>query len=417
MSTDREILVRVEGVSKKFCRDLKTSLWYGVKDISSELLGQQRSAKLRPKEFWAVHDVSFELRRGECLGLIGHNGAGKSTLLKMLNGLIKPDKGRITMKGRIGALIELGAGFNPILTGRENIYNNGAVLGFSRAEIDRKLDAIIDFAEIDDFIDTPVQNYSSGMKVRLGFAVASQMEPDVVIIDEVLAVGDLGFRIKCFNEIYRIIENAAVILVSHSMPQVAQVCKSALVMNSGEVSYGPGIVSNGIVVYYNYFNNSVVSIEGSQRGTIERVRFGNKEGVVEYLFRNPEFQPSRIFSSVDDVFFEIFLDLDSLVKRFAVIISITDIDQKMVSQIRPSKEFIHNRDKQLKLIARVPSLLLNTGNYTISVHVYNESQTVDRGEILVGVRNVIRFSVKNDKFVGAAPIIYDSNWDSEVNIC
>jgi lipopolysaccharide transport system ATP-binding protein len=138
-----EVLVKVEGVSKKFCRDLKRSLWYGVKDISSELFGSKKNGQLRPKEFWAVDDVSFELRRGECLGLIGHNGAGKSTLLKMLNGLIKPDKGTITMHGRIGALIELGAGFNPILTGRENIYNNGAVLGFSKKEIDAKFDAIV----------------------------------------------------------------------------------------------------------------------------------------------------------------------------------------------------------------------------------------------------------------------------------
>ena len=190
---DDEVLVKVEGVSKKFCRDLKRSLWYGMKDISSELFGIHQNGQLRKNEFWAVNDVNFELKRGECLGLIGHNGAGKSTLLKMLNGLIKPDKGTITMQGRIGALIELGAGFNPILTGRENIYNNGAVLGFSKKEIDEKFDAIVDFAEIDEFIDTPVQNYSSGMKVRLGFAVAAQMEPDVLIIDEVLAVGDIGF--------------------------------------------------------------------------------------------------------------------------------------------------------------------------------------------------------------------------------
>jgi lipopolysaccharide transport system ATP-binding protein len=198
-----EVLVKVEGVSKKFCRDLKRSLWYGVKDISSELFGAKKNGQLRPKEFWAVDDVSFELRRGECLGLIGHNGAGKSTLLKMLNGLIKPDKGTITMHGRIGALIELGSGFNPILTGRENIYNNGSVLGFSRKEIDAKFDSIVEFAELSEFIDTPVQNYSSGMKVRLGFAVAAQMEPDVLLIDEVLAVGDIGFSFKCLIEYSR----------------------------------------------------------------------------------------------------------------------------------------------------------------------------------------------------------------------
>src|SRR5210317_1944929 len=170
-----KVLIRVENVSKKFCRTLKRSLWYAVKDIAGELFGRNNSeSRLRPGEFWAVDNASFELKRGDCLGLIGPNGAGKSTLLKMLNGLIKPDKGRITMRGRVGALIELGAGFNPILTGRENIYVNAAVLGIPKQEVDKKLDAIIEFAEIDDFINTPVQSYSSGMKVRLGFAVAAQ---------------------------------------------------------------------------------------------------------------------------------------------------------------------------------------------------------------------------------------------------
>ena len=199
-------------MSKKFCKDLKTSLWYGVKDLVSGITGSQANRPLRDKEFWAVKDISFELRRGECLGLIGHNGAGKSTLLKILNGLINPDEGSVTMRGRVGALIELGAGFNPILTGRENIYNNGAVLGFTRKEIDAKVEEIIDFSEIREFIDMPVQNYSSGMKVRLGFSVAVQMEPDVLIIDEVLAVGDANFIVKSYNRINELIKTCAVFL-------------------------------------------------------------------------------------------------------------------------------------------------------------------------------------------------------------
>ncbi len=236
-ANEQDVLVRVEGVSKRFCRSLKKSLWYGVQDIASELVGREYEHELRPDEFWSVKDVSFELRRGECLGLIGPNGAGKSTLLKMLNGLIKPDKGRIEMNGRVGALIELGSGFNPILTGRENIYNNAAVLGLTKAETDEKLESIIEFAEIDEFLDMPVQNYSSGMKVRLGFAVAAHLKPDVLIIDEVLAVGDVGFRNKCYSVIDNMISNAAVILVSHSMEAITRITNRSLVLRNGVVIF------------------------------------------------------------------------------------------------------------------------------------------------------------------------------------
>lgn len=273
-SSSNEVLVKVSGVSKKFCRDLKKSLWYGVKDVASELLpfGRQKSGTrdqrsanssssltsdlrpptsdpgLRPGEFWANKDISFELRRGECIGLIGRNGAGKTTLLKMLNGLIKPDSGTIEMRGRVGALIALGAGFNPILTGRENIYVNGSILGLSKEEIDEKIDDIIDFAEIPDFIDSPVQSYSSGMQVRLGFAVATALNPDVLILDEVLAVGDASFRSKCYNRIGSLQKNAAVIFVSHSMQQVSQVCSSILMLKQGQVKW-LGNVAGGVEEY------------------------------------------------------------------------------------------------------------------------------------------------------------------------
>ena len=291
---DDEVLVRVEGVSKKFCRSLKKSLWYGVCDIAGELLPRRkrretrdegrelsdRSAQdisrstldsglstaaasaldsgpspldsthgLRAGEFFAVKDVSFELRRGECLGLIGHNGAGKTTLLKMLNGLIKPDAGTITMRGRVGALIALGAGFNPILTGRENIYINGSVLGLTKKEIDAKIDEIIDFAEIREFIDMPVQSYSSGMSVRLGFAVSSSLKPDILIVDEVLAVGDLDFRMKCLERIRRLIDSGTtILLVSHSMVDIQRVCNRVVVMGRG-IKQFDGHVGEGIARY------------------------------------------------------------------------------------------------------------------------------------------------------------------------
>src|SRR3974377_556848 len=244
-----DVLIRVQSVSKKFCRDLKRSLWYGVRDTVNDLLGRDGSAQdLRRDEFWALNDVSFEVRRGECLGLIGRNGAGKTTLLKMLNGLIKPERGRIAMRGQLGALIALGSGFNPILSGRENVYVNGAVLGMSKKKIDAKIDEIIDFAEIGEFIDAPVQSYSSGMQVRLGFAVATAMEPDVLLLDEVLAGGDSAFRIKCHRRIVRIRRNAAVIFVSHDMPAVALISDRTLVLSQGEVHF-EGDTSRGIEAY------------------------------------------------------------------------------------------------------------------------------------------------------------------------
>jgi lipopolysaccharide transport system ATP-binding protein len=264
-----ETLVHVESISKKFCRNLKRSLWFGLQDIGSELIGRSKKPELRKDEFWAVKDVSFELRRGECLGLIGPNGAGKSTLLKMLNGLIKPDEGKITMKGRVNALIELGTGFNPVLTGRENIYNNGAVLGFTQREINEKFDAIVDFSEIGDFIDTPVQNYSSGMKVRLGFAVASQMEPDILLIDEVLAVGDVSFIIKCFSRMDTLLQNSSIILVSHNIPQIARMSTHLMAMKGGKLIYNAPDVADGINLYYstldrpngNYLGSDIASLE------------------------------------------------------------------------------------------------------------------------------------------------------------
>lgn len=280
-TADSDTLVKVEGVSKKFCLSLKKSLWYGLCDMGRELTGRRRGsgkqgsegddrAGLRPKEFWAVNNVSFELKRGECLGLIGRNGAGKTTLLKMLNGLIKPDAGRIEMRGRVGALIALGAGFNPVLTGRENIYVNGSVLGLTKKEIDAKLDEIVDFAEIGDFMDTPVQNYSSGMTVRLGFAVASSLEPDVLLLDEVLAVGDAGFRAKCYNRISQLRSRAAVIFVSHSMEQIAQVCDTGMVLEKGHGIYH-GSVSGAIDAYTDRSGEANIAADESTLVTSSKI--------------------------------------------------------------------------------------------------------------------------------------------------
>lgn len=285
-----DILVRAEHVSKKFCRSLKRSLWYGARDVASALNPFARDdqahirgngevsaslPQLRRDEFLAVRDISFQLRRGECLGIIGHNGAGKSSLLKILNGLIPPDSGRITTRGRVAALIELNAGFNPILTGRENIYNEAALLGFTPEDARAKFDSIVDFAEIGEFLDTPVQNYSSGMRVRLGFAVAVHMEPDILIIDEVLAVGDVAFRFKCLNAIGELMQSAAVIFVSHTMPQIFRLCSEVIVMDHGAAIYQGRDVAAGVAVYLSLFEEAAESITGSGEVSVTGLRIGS----------------------------------------------------------------------------------------------------------------------------------------------
>jgi len=193
---------------------------------------------LREKEFWAVEDVSFEIKRGESLGIIGPNGSGKSTLLKLLSRILVPTRGAITVRGRLSALIEVGAGFHGDLTGRENIYLNGAILGMKKREIDRRLDEIIAFSEVESFIDTPVKRYSSGMYARLGFSVAAHMDPEILLIDEVLSVGDAGFRAKCLAKLQETLHSgASIIFVSHNVREVARLCERVLVLVDGQARH------------------------------------------------------------------------------------------------------------------------------------------------------------------------------------
>jgi lipopolysaccharide transport system ATP-binding protein len=235
-----DVVLSVNGVSKKFCRDLKRSLLYGVQDITADLVGLRReSDRLRPKEFWALQNVSFQLRRGEALGLVGKNGSGKSTLLRVIAGLIKPDAGSVDVCGRIAPLIALSAGFNPILTGRENIYANMSILGLSQKEIDERFDQVVEFAEIGDAIDAPVQTYSSGMTARLGFACAIHTEPDILLIDEVLAVGDAKFRSKCTRKLAELrAKGTSFIFVSHNSMAIMAVSTSAIYLQKGKLIAG-----------------------------------------------------------------------------------------------------------------------------------------------------------------------------------
>lgn len=406
-----DILLSVDHVSKKFCRSLKRSLWYGIQDIGNELTGRRNSSELRRNEFWAVDDLSFELRRGECLGLIGPNGAGKSTLLKMINGLIKPDKGSITIRGRVGAIIELGTGFNPILTGRENIYNNGVVLGFTKREIDKKFDDIVGFSEIGDFIDTPVQNYSSGMKVRLGFAVASQMEPDVLLIDEVLAVGDAQFRIKCYNLIYELLNKCTIVFVSHSIAQIAKVTNRVLLLRNGRTEIISYNLAEVFDAYFSFIKGGKLSVEGNQLAQMLSFSFGNENNMATVgLSPDSSYEKGSIdVDVIEPVVAECLVKVDPLVENFNLILFISDIDQKIVAQSDLRDKPIHNSKGVQKIRILIPGLLLNSGKYSLSFQMYKTGIT-ERADIIYGVRNIIEFKVVRDRYIGVAPVIYETKF-------
>jgi len=227
----------MQHVGKKFRKgELYGSLRDAVPGVLRRLLRGADRGVDEAREFWALRDVSLAVEPGEVLGIIGHNGAGKSTVLKLLSGVLKPTCGSIVVNGRLSALIEIGAGFHPDLTGRENIYLNGTILGMNRAEIARRFDAIVEFSELAEFLDTPVKRYSTGMYARLGFAVAAHVAPEILIVDEVLSVGDYAFQNKCIHRMKEIIQGgAAVVFVSHNLNAVATLCNRALLLDHGRV--------------------------------------------------------------------------------------------------------------------------------------------------------------------------------------
>src|SRR5690606_13135811 len=231
-------VIKVENLGKKYVigHQVEGDLRGSFSRRLSQLMG--RSGGGTREEFWALKDVSFEVKQGEAIGIIGRNGAGKSTLLKILSRITYPSTGRFEINGRVSSLLEVGTGFHPELTGRENIYLNGTILGMRRSEIRRKFDAIVDFSGVEKFLDTPVKHYSSGMKVRLAFSVAAHLEPEILIIDEVLAVGDAEFQKKCLGKMDEVSkeEGRTVLFVSHNMGAVQSLCRHGVLLNSGRVA-------------------------------------------------------------------------------------------------------------------------------------------------------------------------------------
>lgn len=242
-------IIKVENLGKKYFlkhqqeefikyKALRDVIANKAKSLGKILQSSSKKLNLAYEEFWALQDVCFDIKQGERVGIIGRNGAGKSTLLKILSRITEPTKGRVLLKGRVASLLEVGTGFHPELTGRENIYLNGAILGMGRVEIKRKFDEIIDFAEVEKFLDTPVKRYSSGMYVRLAFAVAAHLEPEILVVDEVLAVGDVQFQKKCFGKMEDVgKEGRTVLFVSHQMSAIEKLCSRAIVLNSGGVKF------------------------------------------------------------------------------------------------------------------------------------------------------------------------------------
>jgi ABC-type polysaccharide/polyol phosphate transport system ATPase subunit len=227
----------VQGIFKKFRRgELYDSLRDFMPALAHRLIRREPTLELDQREFWALQNVSFSVQRGEAFGIIGGNGAGKSTILKLLTSIMRPTKGSIRVAGRLSALIEVSAGFHPDFTGRENIYLNGAILGMTRGEIRRRFDAIVAFSGLEEFIDTPVKRYSSGMYARLGFSVAAHVDSDVLLVDEVLSVGDYLFQRKCVERMNAVIASGAtVVFVSHNLREVANLCKRSLLLERGTV--------------------------------------------------------------------------------------------------------------------------------------------------------------------------------------
>jgi lipopolysaccharide transport system ATP-binding protein len=342
------------------------------------------------------------------IGVIGRNGAGKSTLLKILSRITEPTSGEARIRGRVASLLEVGTGFNPILTGRENIYINGSVLGLSKKEIDGKIDEITDFADIGDFIDTPVQNYSSGMNVRLGFAVATSLDPDVLIIDEVLAVGDLGFQAKCFNLLNHKLKNSAVIFVSHAMPQVARVASKVMFLEHGRQACYTHDIGQGIERYHDSFQNEEATVTGSGGAVLESITLNGAES-----FRsNTADAHVRYFETLEVL---LRYRLNSKVRECSISVCIYDKSLKMVAMIisRAQNVFFRNSGGTNSVALNLKDLPLAPGSYSVTINFTDvPSDKQGWGELLARYGAAASFTVTGDSNLALshAPVILRGLW-------
>jgi lipopolysaccharide transport system ATP-binding protein len=357
-----EAVLAMENVSKKFRRG---EIYDSLRDLIPALVARATGRRpaggaLRDKEFWALQDISFEVKRGEALGIIGSNGAGKSTILKLLSGILTPTRGTISVRGKLSALIEVGAGFHPDLTGRENIYLNGTILGMTKEEIRRKFDAIVDFGGLGDFIDTPVKRYSSGMYARLGFSVAAHVEPDLLIVDEVLSVGDYLFQQKCMDRMAEILTGGTTVLfVSHNLHAVSELCQRSILLEKGRMlANGP---TDEVIRRY------------VGRAQEQRATDGGSVVVREVTLRNAS-GPAGRFASGDKAFIDVVVDARRDEGDVSVVVQIVDdnfypIFDTCNARINNGKSASLKAGEELRATFEL-DLHLGAGTYHVNVYAH-----------------------------------------------
>jgi lipopolysaccharide transport system ATP-binding protein len=344
------------------------SFWYKTKDL---VRGRPIIKGATQEEVWALKDVSFEIRRGEVVGIIGRNGAGKSTLLKVLSRITEPSAGRVTIKGRVASLLEVGTGFHPELTGWENIYLNGAILGMTRQEIKRKFDEIVAFAEVEKFLDTPVKRYSSGMYVRLAFAVAAHLEPEILLVDEVLAVGDAAFQKKCLGKMGNVAkEGRTVLFVSHNMRAITGLCQRTIWFDYGMIQHE----GRPEVIVYEYLSSGL-SASGWWRRPAH-IQAANELKLLEAEVSQAGKSQVSIVSSNQPFDIGIKYEVRSRLHDCSVILRLTDMNGTVVFTSWDSDSNANlpqfREPGIYQSVCRVPAHLLRPGRYavTIAAHIY-----------------------------------------------
>lgn len=346
----------------------------GTKLVTPFLRGSSPPEPLLPpnvEDFWALKGVSFEVKQGDRIGIIGRNGAGKSTLLKILSRITEPTTGSIRIKGRVASLLEVGTGFHPELSGRENIFLNGAILGMQREEIRRKFDAIVDFAEIEKFLDTPVKRYSSGMYVRLAFAVAAHLEPEILIVDEVLAVGDAQFQKKCLGKMEDVgREGRTVLFVSHQMGAVAQLCNKAILLDKGEITQiGP--VQHVMSYYINQFAGGNLGYESDVNLLLKDVT------IIKAQTYDSEGNHSVNFAHNQEIRILITCKVNNWINGSAIRVSVRDSKRNVfTTDTEETETFTQYRPCELSASVVIPAGLLRPEHYFFTLLAYLPNQAI-----------------------------------------